>query len=271
MRLRAGNAGAEMSRSGYSDDIDDNWRLICWRGAVASAMRGKRGQTFLKELAAALDALPEKKLITHELEAGDQVCALGAIGRARGIVSMGEFDPEDHETIAALFRIPHALACEIMFMNDDGNLSKRNTGGSLRQNAEMDRRQNSRNAGPEMSDLWYPPEMRGLISAARECADALESEVSITMRSQRIIPAKNGRYERDMAPVTKLREEIEILRLKKATGFMIHFQGIAIDRLKRTIARDGNAIHLSGFALSACLRASPGWPDVKGDTVRLAL
>jgi hypothetical protein len=118
MRLRTRNAGAEMSRSGYSDDIDDNWAAICWRGAVESALRGKRGQAFLKELLAAMDALPEHKLIASELETGGEVCALGAVGRARNIPNMHDFDPEDHDTIAALFKIPHALACEIMHEND---------------------------------------------------------------------------------------------------------------------------------------------------------
>lgn len=46
-----------MSRSGYSDDIDQ-WDLICWRGAVASAIRGKRGQAFLLEMWKAMTALP---------------------------------------------------------------------------------------------------------------------------------------------------------------------------------------------------------------------
>ena len=45
-----------MSRSGYSDDCD-TWPLICWRGAVASALRGRRGQQFLIELRDALDAI----------------------------------------------------------------------------------------------------------------------------------------------------------------------------------------------------------------------
>lgn len=56
-----------MSRSGYNDDID-NWALIKWRGQVASAIRGKRGQKMLRDLLAALDAMPEKSLIVHELE-----------------------------------------------------------------------------------------------------------------------------------------------------------------------------------------------------------
>lgn len=83
-----------MSRSGYTDD-GDNWELIKWRGQVASAIRGKRGQAFLRELRDALDALPEKKLCYHELQRKDGACcAIGAVGRARGI-DMTDLDPED--------------------------------------------------------------------------------------------------------------------------------------------------------------------------------
>lgn len=107
-----------MSRSGYSDDIEQ-WSLIRWRGAVASAIRGRRGQAFLKELLTALDALLEKRLIAQELEEDGAVCALGSVGKARGL-DMSRLDPEDHESVAAAFNIPHALACEIMWENDDG-------------------------------------------------------------------------------------------------------------------------------------------------------
>ena len=76
-----------MSRSGYSVDGDlDHWQLIRWRGAVNSAMNGKRGQAFLRELLDALDALPEPKLIDHDLVRYDGstdtnlFCALGAVG-----------------------------------------------------------------------------------------------------------------------------------------------------------------------------------------------
>jgi hypothetical protein len=106
-----------MSRSGYSDDCD-NWDLIRWRGAVASAIRGKRGQSFLKEMLTALDALPEKRLIAEELEKDGEVCALGVIGRARGI-DMSQLDPEDYGAVSIAFGIPRALAQEIMFVNDD--------------------------------------------------------------------------------------------------------------------------------------------------------
>lgn len=109
-----------MSRSGYDDNCD-GWGLIRWRGAVASAIRGKRGQAFLKEMLAALDALESKRLIVEVLELRGEVCALGAVGRARGI-PMSDVDSYDYSTVTGLFGIPDALAREIMFENDDGGL-----------------------------------------------------------------------------------------------------------------------------------------------------
>jgi hypothetical protein len=107
-----------MSRSGYSDDCD-GWTLIRWRGAVASAMRGARGQAMLRELLAALDAMPLKTLITNELMTDDgQFCTLGVLGQARGI-DMAGVDAYDREAIAAKFNIAEALAAEIMFENDE--------------------------------------------------------------------------------------------------------------------------------------------------------
>lgn len=67
----------------------------------------------------ALDALPEKKLIAGELEVqSGAVCAIGAIGRARGI-DMDGLDPEDPETVAGVFGIAPAMAKEIVSINDD--------------------------------------------------------------------------------------------------------------------------------------------------------
>lgn len=54
-----------MSRSGYTSECEN---FAMWRGRVASATRGKRGQSFFRALLAALDAMPEKSLITHALE-----------------------------------------------------------------------------------------------------------------------------------------------------------------------------------------------------------
>jgi hypothetical protein len=106
-----------VSRACYSDDLD-NWALIRWRGAVASAIRGKRGQAFLREMLTALDALPEKRLIPHELEQYGEVCALGSVGKLRGM-DMSQIDPEEYEQVATAFGIPECLAREIEFENDD--------------------------------------------------------------------------------------------------------------------------------------------------------
>ena len=107
-----------MSRSGYNEDGDySEWASIRWRGAVASAIRGKRGQAFLREMLAALDALPEKRLIVAELEESGQVCALGSVGRARGI-DMSPIDPYDRKAVAGTFGISGALAAEVMYEND---------------------------------------------------------------------------------------------------------------------------------------------------------
>jgi len=120
-----------MSRHGYSDCVDDNWNLIMWRGAVASAIRGKRGQAMLRDLLAALDAMPVKRLITGQLQVGGDYCTLGALGAARGLPlpRLQDFDGYNWDTsgdaindeqLAGMFDIATALAREIMFENDEG-------------------------------------------------------------------------------------------------------------------------------------------------------
>ena len=107
-----------MSRSGYSEDCD-GWALVRWRGAVKSAIRGQRGQAFLRELLAALDAIPDKRLIAEELvDAQGAVCALGSVGKMRGM-DMSGIDYEEPECVAQAFGIPRALAAEIEFENDE--------------------------------------------------------------------------------------------------------------------------------------------------------
>lgn len=109
-----------MSRAGYSEDHDNEWDAIRWRGAVASALRGKRGQAFLREMLAAMDALPEKKLIAGDLvDADGCACALGAVALARGTDVSG-VDPEDCSSVAPIFGIADAMAREVMYENDEG-------------------------------------------------------------------------------------------------------------------------------------------------------
>lgn len=109
-----------MSRSGYSDDCD-GWDLIRWRGAVAAAIRGRRGQELLHGLASALDAMPEKRLIAEKLiNDRGEVCALGALGKACGRAdAMRWIDPEDRKQVAWFFGIAEALAAEVQYENDE--------------------------------------------------------------------------------------------------------------------------------------------------------
>lgn len=111
-----------MSRSGYTDCYgdDDPLALGRWRAQVASTIRGKRGQAFLKELLQALDEMPEKKLITDDLiDSNGCVCTLGALGLKRGL-PLADMDPEDPESVAFKFKITHQMVAEIEYMNDEG-------------------------------------------------------------------------------------------------------------------------------------------------------
>lgn len=112
-----------MTRSGYVDDLDD-YLLNLYRGRVTRAMRGKRGQTFLRELAAAMDAMPEKVLIADELqnEEGD-CCAIGVVCKARGI-DVSTIDYEEPEQVGAAVDIAKCMAAEIEYMNDEWSPSE---------------------------------------------------------------------------------------------------------------------------------------------------
>jgi hypothetical protein len=93
-----------MSRSGY-DDCGD-------------ATRGKRGQALLREMAAALDAMPNRRLIHGALEQSGEVCALGAVGKRR-FDRMDDIDVEDFNAVAEAFNVAAQLAREIMYINDE--------------------------------------------------------------------------------------------------------------------------------------------------------
>lgn len=113
-----------MSRSGYSDDCEN---IGLWRGAVARAFRGKRGQAFLRELRDTLDEMHEKRLLAVTINTSEGCCAMGAVTRARGIdtADIDTLDPYDDygysaRTLAKRVGIARAMAQEIIFMNDEG-------------------------------------------------------------------------------------------------------------------------------------------------------
>jgi len=107
-----------MSRSGYVDDLDMG-QLNLYRATVDRTINGKRGQAFLREMAAAMDAMTEKVLIASELinEDGD-VCAIGSACKARGI-DASNIDSECPDSVGFLVGISRTLAAEIEFINDE--------------------------------------------------------------------------------------------------------------------------------------------------------
>lgn len=88
-----------MSRSSYCDDMDDSWAYICWRGQVASSIRGRCGQKFLQEMVSVLEKLPEKRLIKNHLQKDGEHCALGVVGASRNL-NMDFLDPDSYEMVA---------------------------------------------------------------------------------------------------------------------------------------------------------------------------
>lgn len=109
-----------MSRHGYTDYIEDELAAGRWKGRVKSAIRGKRGQAFLKDLAAAMDEMPVKELIREELIDEDgQCCTIGVVCKARGL-DVSRVDYEDSDAVGKLVDIAGPMAAEIEYWNDDG-------------------------------------------------------------------------------------------------------------------------------------------------------
>ena len=105
-----------MSRSGYSEDYE---YINLYRNTVDRSIKGKRGQKFLQELASALDAMPEKRLIAEELiDEKGEVCAIGVVCKARGL-DVSKVDVTDPGQVGNLVGISRAMAAEIAFENDD--------------------------------------------------------------------------------------------------------------------------------------------------------
>ena len=119
-----------MSRHGYHEDLgsEDQWAYIRWRGAVASATRGARGQAMLRDLLAALEAMPDKRLVAESFVEPEEgaCCTLGALCVARGVdvSDLQAVDPDDFcgdeaaDIMADRLGVARALTAEIMYEND---------------------------------------------------------------------------------------------------------------------------------------------------------
>lgn len=107
-----------MSRSGYTDHFEHAFDLVRWRGTVARAIRGHRGQRLLRRLITALESMPEPWLTSHQLVAENgECCALGALYLHEGIGH--DIDHDDYEGIARDLDASPALVREIEFENDE--------------------------------------------------------------------------------------------------------------------------------------------------------
>lgn len=110
-----------MGRSGFYE-MDGEDPLAEGRSLAhqRSAMYGKRGQRLLRDLIAALDAMPEKRLVSDVLVEKDsgEVCALGCLGKARGL-PIETLDPEKHDELAKAFDVSETLIQLVEWTNDE--------------------------------------------------------------------------------------------------------------------------------------------------------
>ncbi|MGE0206128.1 MAG: hypothetical protein AB7E70_21575 [Hyphomicrobiaceae bacterium] len=118
-----------MSRSGYTEDDDLFYnQAALYRSTVRNALRGRRGQAFLRELAAALDAMPKKELLARTVVRSGECCALGALAMRRG-VDLSPIDYEDDdaaedgdwttEWLRDRLGILDCVAREVVYQNDE--------------------------------------------------------------------------------------------------------------------------------------------------------
>lgn len=124
-----------MSR--FDDDYEEDFpnQAALWRANVERAIKGKRGQAFLKELEEALLALPEKKLIEGRVCEMGKVCAMGALALKRRMSTgekiedalrwLGDEAPMEsyaYETAAFMekhFKVLQCLSFEVAYTNDE--------------------------------------------------------------------------------------------------------------------------------------------------------
>lgn len=106
-------------RISYADDEDFPGQFNLWQGNCQRSIDGKNGQAALRELEAALLALPEKRLIHGELQDSEGgVCAIGALAKYRNVEVKS--DPEEMEEVGVELGMPRMVAWKVVALNDVG-------------------------------------------------------------------------------------------------------------------------------------------------------
>ena len=106
-------------RLNYSDEEDYPGQFNLWEANCRRSLQGKAGQRELRELEAALLALPEKRLIHGTLtnEEGG-VCAIACYAKHKGI-DLAKFDPEyESDTVGIVAGMPRLVAWKVVALND---------------------------------------------------------------------------------------------------------------------------------------------------------
>ena len=122
-------------RIAISEDEDFNNQVAFWEANLERSLKGHKGQAALRELEAALLALPIKRLIANELENEQgEVCAVGALAKFKGKEnpmlgdSFGDFDElsvneDDIERVTVQLAqdlgLPRMVAQAVVYENDD--------------------------------------------------------------------------------------------------------------------------------------------------------
>lgn len=106
-------------RINYTDEEDRPGQFELWQANCRRSLQGKTGQQELRELEAALAALPVKRLIHGALE--DEhggVCAIAAYAKHKGH-DISKADPEDESDIVGIEAgMPRLVAWKVVEMND---------------------------------------------------------------------------------------------------------------------------------------------------------
>ena len=117
-------------RVGYSEDEDSVGRFNLWQANCRRSRQGKKGQVALRELEAALLAMPDKRIQKDVfVELSGEACAIGAlmmhklvsagVPREQAIVECAALEPLDTEEHGVRIGLPRLVAWSVAVENDD--------------------------------------------------------------------------------------------------------------------------------------------------------
>ena len=106
-------------RINYCDDEDRPGQFALWDANCQRSLRGRAGQAALRDLEAALLALPQKRLIRGLLVSDDgaDVCAVGAYARYKG-EDIAKHVPYASDDVAIACGMPRLVAWKVVALND---------------------------------------------------------------------------------------------------------------------------------------------------------